>query len=105
MPQVMIKLQRLSTGAGGRCAAVTRRCSLLTGGVCDLRLSGEMRNIREPYDVRDTEPNRVHIDRLSEFSQDKPPFYLNGHVLNFLFCFVLLRACEIFDLMQPRHTP
>lgn len=83
MPQVMIKLHRLSTGAGGRCAAVTRRRSLLTSEVCDLRLSGEMRNIREPYDIRDTDPNRVQIDRLSEFSQDKPPFCLNGLVLNF----------------------
>lgn len=55
MPQVMIKLQQLSTGAGGRCAAVTARSSLLTSGVCDLRLSGEMRNIREPYDARDTD--------------------------------------------------
>lgn len=55
MPQVMTKLQQLSAGAGGRCAAVTRRSSLLTSGVSDLRLSGEVRNIREPYDIRDTD--------------------------------------------------
>lgn len=55
MPQVMIKLQQLSTGAGGRCTAATPRSSLLTSGVSDLRLSGEMRNITEPYDIRNTD--------------------------------------------------
>lgn len=59
MPQVMIKLQQLSAGAGGRCAAVTPRRSLPTSGASDLRLSGEMRNI-----IRETDTHRVQIDRL-----------------------------------------